>query len=30
VALVCDDPHGVVWVAGGFGLAAFSYLLSRA
>src|SRR5258706_601034 len=23
-ALACDDPHGVVWVAGGFGLAAFA------
>ena len=23
LALACDDPHGVVWVAGGFGLAAF-------
>jgi hypothetical protein len=23
-ALACDDPRGVVWVAGGFGVAAFS------
>jgi hypothetical protein len=24
LALACDDPRGVVWVAGGFGLAAFA------
>jgi hypothetical protein len=24
VAMACDDPRGVVWVAGGFGVAAFA------